>query len=228
MYRRLCWWASKQRAFEWLFLLFRDRYVTRKSDLVIEGYPRSGNSFARWAFITAQKRPVEVADHFHSIGHIQRGIRLKKPVLVLVRSPEDAVSSFLVHQQGNYSVRRALIEYIQFYTYTCRQSGSVVVATFDQVTTDFGAVIDRVNRRFGTRFESFLHTEENVARCFEIMEERNRKRMSSQTRICRISRPVPSREGLKDAMMQDVMSNSYAGLLQEARTVYQRAVQCAV
>ncbi len=229
LYKRLRWWASKQLICEGFFLLFRDRYVTRNSDLVIEGYPRSGNSFARWAFVIAQKNPVVVADHFHSIGHIRRGIRLGKPVLVLVRNPLDAISSFLVHQKGNYAIQQAVKEYIEIYSYVYHHQARMVVATFEQVTFDFGAVTEMVNQRFSTHFEQFLHTEENVRRCFQIMENRSRRKMGDPSeRVYRISRPVPSRKSLKNAVIKEMLNESYAGLLQKAGKIYEKVVRCAL
>ncbi len=43
----------------------RDRAITERTQLVIEGFPRSGNTFASKAFTLAQDRPVVVASHVH-------------------------------------------------------------------------------------------------------------------------------------------------------------------
>ena len=49
-----------------------------------------------------------------------------------------------------------------------------MIATFEQVTTDFGEVINAINARFGTGFSLFEHTQDNVRRCFELIEHRSR------------------------------------------------------
>jgi hypothetical protein len=225
-YRRCRWWVSKQRAFEWVFLLFRNRYVTRRSDLVIEGYPRSGNTFARWAFITAQKNEPVLADHFHSIGHIRRALRLQVPVLVLIREPLDAVTSFLVYQQGNYSVSLALREYIEFYSEILRCEERVVIADFEEVTQCFGDVIRRVNRHFGTEFVPFDDTEENREKCFQIMESRRIARKDSpEGRAFEIPRPVNERERLKKEMRTELMKPDYADLVHRAQVLYKKVVE---
>ena len=41
---------------------------------------------------------------------------------------------------------------------------------------DFGLVTERTNRRYGTSFTPFEHTEENVSRCFARIEAQNRAR----------------------------------------------------
>ena len=49
---------------------------------------------------------------------------------------------------------------------------ALVIATFEEVTSDFGAVTHRVNERFGTRFREFEHTEANVEQVFALIDER--------------------------------------------------------
>lgn len=44
-----------------------------------------------------------------------------------------------------------------------------VLGHFDDVTRDFGSVVNRVNANFGTSFHGFQHTDENVADCLEQM-----------------------------------------------------------
>lgn len=43
----------------------RDLVVARDTEIVIEGYPRSANTFAVAAFLLAQGRPVKIAHHLH-------------------------------------------------------------------------------------------------------------------------------------------------------------------
>ena len=48
----------------------------------------------------------------------------------------------------------------------------MVVADFEEITTDFGVVIDRLNAKFSTAFDRFEHDPEHVATVFEIIEDR--------------------------------------------------------
>ena len=84
----------------WLFFpLFRPRpafddlLVTRSSDLCIEGFPRSGNSFAVGAVEHAQSTPIQIAHHTHVPANAMRACEWDIPTLVLVREPKDAVIS---------------------------------------------------------------------------------------------------------------------------------------
>ncbi len=65
--------------------------VTRSADVVIEARPGCANSFAREAMLLANPG-ITVASHVHSPAQVLEAIRLRKPVLVLVRDPVDAIA----------------------------------------------------------------------------------------------------------------------------------------
>ena len=127
------------------------RLVAADTELVIEGYWRSGNTFAAWAFETAQERPVRLASHTHAAATVRRGVRLGRPVLVLARPPLEAVSGRLF-LAPRLAPEHALREYIRFYRAIEPFADRYVRAPFEEVIEDFGAVIERVNARFGTNF----------------------------------------------------------------------------
>lgn len=52
--------------------------------------------------------------------------------------------------------------------------GDLLLVTFDEATTDFGQVIDRLNQRYGTTFDRFEHTDEHVARVFAAIDDKQR------------------------------------------------------
>jgi len=140
--------------------------VEPDTEIVIEGAGGSGNSFAVVAFEFAQKRPVKIAHHTHVAGQVLLALKWNIPVLVLIRNPVDAVAS-LVSRHKYVSERFALKEYIKFYKKILPFRERFVLATFDEITTDYGAVIEKVNKKYKTNFKLFLHTEENVKACFD-------------------------------------------------------------
>ena len=92
------------------------RAVTPDKLVVIEGFPRSGNSFARRAFIMAQGENFDVAriaHHLHVPAQVIRAARWRIPTLVLLRRPKDAVLSLVIRDP--ISVDQALRYYISFY-----------------------------------------------------------------------------------------------------------------
>jgi hypothetical protein len=146
--------------------------VGADSALLIEGFPRSASTFAVFAFQTAQPRPVRVAHHLHAPAHVVEAVDLGVPALVLIRPPQDAVVSTVMWWR--VGVAPALAAYARFYEHVLPYRDACVVGPFDEATSDFGASIDRVNRRYGTRFGRFAHTPDAVERCYRLIDERAR------------------------------------------------------
>jgi len=72
---------------------FDDLLVTESTDVCIEGFPRSANSFTVGAFRHAQPEPVQVAHHTHVPANAMRACAWRIPTVALVRSPYDAIVS---------------------------------------------------------------------------------------------------------------------------------------
>jgi hypothetical protein len=135
--------------------------VGERTDVLIEGYPRSANSFAVAAFETAQTEPIRVAHHTHASANVIAAVRRGVPALVLVREPEDAVVEFVL-LKPELTVGQALRGWVRFYRPLLPFRGRFVIARTDEVVTDLSAVIARVNDRFGTGFAPFEPTEESL------------------------------------------------------------------
>lgn len=151
--------------------------VVMATQLVMEAFPRSGNTFA-YAALRSVEPKLEIAHHLHAPAQLIAAARMGKPALVIVRQPRDAVLSFLL-RHPELGTRQALDAWIAFHEKLRPWEDSLVVATFDQVTSDFGRVIARVNGRFGTSLAVFEHTPGNVAACFAAIEARNAKRFGA-------------------------------------------------
>ncbi|MCE2510195.1 MAG: hypothetical protein J4G10_04375 [Alphaproteobacteria bacterium] len=148
------------------------RTVRRDTEIVIEGFPRSGNSFAVTAFELAQARPVRMADHLHVPAQLLRAAQYQRPACLLIREPGPAVRSLCV-RFPHLTVADALESYRRFYARCLPVSDAFLTVPFEALISDFGAVIERLNRKFGTTFTPFAHTEENLSRVHKTLDERN-------------------------------------------------------
>ena len=104
------------------------------------------------------------------------------PALLLLREPLDAVMSLML-RDSRFSAERALRYYVTFYETVAEYRDHFVAGSFGEVTGDYGAVIGRINTRFDTEFEPFDHTEQNVGRVFDLIEESHRA--AAATRLWR-------------------------------------------
>ena len=141
------------------------------TELVIDGYTRCASTFAVYALQLAQPEPVRLAHHLHAPAQLIAAARADVPALAVIREPRGAILSQLV-REPDVALRDALIAYTRFYRRLLPSRHRMVVADFDEVTSDFGAVTRRVNDRFGTGFAEFEPTEQNTVRCFELIKLR--------------------------------------------------------
>lgn len=188
------------------------------TEFVIEGFMRSGNTFAAEAFTMAQPRPVATAHHLHSAAQVIVAVRRQIPTLLLVRDPVDTVASHVV-RYGSVTPERALRHWVRFYERLMPYRDGVVVGPFVEVTSDFGSVIRRVNRRFGTRFAEFDHTEDNVRRCFRRIDERNQQRFGEVVEA-KVARPSAARDAANQGARSELTRASLSGLRTHAYGIF--------
>ncbi len=160
------------------FILARRRYpgpspagVDDATELVIEGYMRSANTFVVHAFQCAQRRPVRLAHHLHAPAQLLEAVRRGIPALALIREPEGTILSQVQWEPG-VSMEAALATYARFYSCLMPVADRLVVGEFSEVTTDPAGVVARVNARYGTVFDLPSSTLNDRLRCFELMQER--------------------------------------------------------
>lgn len=175
--------------------------VNPNTELLIEGFPRSGNTFTLAAFQHAQRRPHSIAHHRHVASHVIEAVRLNVPTLVLVRRPEDAVVA-LARMDPRLSLHQILRSYVRFHRSILPCVEKFVVGTFEEATTDLGAIIVRVNERFGTDFEPFHHTAENVADVFSSLRTIAYQRIPTRADVGTIPERLKSRDAERAALQK--------------------------
>ncbi len=197
---------------------YHELAVNRATQLVIEGFPRSGNTFAVVAFRQAQQESISIASHLHAPAQVIRAARWKIPTLILIRNPADAVVS-LVIRHPHISTTWALKSYISFYETIASYRHAYVTGLFDEVVEDFGAVVERINAKFNTRFSPFDHTEDNVGEVFARIESLNRAKGEGLVEE-QIARPSAAREELKSRAKGELEARRPGGLIARAEAIY--------
>ncbi|MBD2185864.1 hypothetical protein H6S82_24365 [Planktothrix sp. FACHB-1355] len=192
--------------------------VGKHTELVIEGFPRSANSFSIGAFQSAQPRRIALASHLHAPAQIIRAAHLNIPTLVLIRKPVDAVVSLrCLELETNYlstsrnpaldiPLEKYFSNWISFYTRIMPYRDRYVVGLFDEVTHDFGSIIEKINYRFGTNFTIFYHTKQNV--------DKVHKEQGFH------SGPSKKRQFLKQIVRQELESDEIKFMINKANAVY--------
>ncbi len=194
------------------------RVVSRDTSIVIEGFPRSGNTFAEVAFRMRHDEAVCVAHHLHSIGQIRYAIKRGIPCMILVRDPRDSVPSLVV-RNPKVSLSDAFKDYVEFYRYVLAVRNSIFIAQFDRVIEDFDRVLLDMNAFYGTSFHA--NTGSRLGGQFILDELERLDRINSGGDEHKVARPSAKRKELKWEVMARVRSDR--GLrkqLSRALTIY--------
>jgi len=139
---------------------------------VIDGYTRSASTFAVYAFQVAQPRPVRLAHHLHAPAQLMQAAKRGLPTIMVIREPRGAVLSQVVREPG-VDLLDALWAYSRFHESLERCRDAFVVAPFEEVTSDFGAVVTRLNAKFGTAYGVFDGSSEQLLWCRRLVGQRD-------------------------------------------------------
>ena len=204
----------------------RETLAGRRTAIVIDGFLRSGNTYSVAAFRVANGPGPHVAHHLHGGAHVRRAVRLHLPTVVLIRRPADAVSSYLV-RRPTLTPDDALLEYLDFYRTAWPARDGFVVAPFELVVSDFGAVTDRVNERFGTSFVRFAGDPASERAAVALVEEMNRRECRGEVVESHVGRPSADREQHKEAVRRRMENPRTRRLLARAEAVFDQYVALA-
>ena len=200
----------------------RKLMVTAKTKITIEGYPRSANTYAVYAFKHVNDLQWnEVGHHLHVQAQIIRSVKYKIPVILLIRHPLEAVRSMVV-RHGFVTVNEALEDYTRFYEDLFVLNEGFVVAKFEDVIERFGEIISQVNDRFCSHFNLFPDQDEQAKiAVFDEIDIRNR--LLDKGKVTHLYRPDKDKDNLKNAV--ELQENSE--LYQKALNVYQKYIALA-
>ena len=130
-----------------------------ETELVIDGFPGSGNSFLASSLRDVLSDTIEVVSHFHHTVQLKRAIALGVPAVVVVSEPLAAASS-LKSKQPDLWDAVILLRWIVYHRYVARHRDRLDVFLFDEIVDDVdfvrresAAVDELVRRRKARRIE---------------------------------------------------------------------------
>jgi len=192
------------------------------TDLVIEGYPRSGNTFMHdmIAVLCEGRRRLKIAHHTHAADNLRLASRYGVPGCVLIREPEDAILSYHIYSAND--VEECARRYVAFYESVPALTGPRVVAGFDEVVGDFGPVLAKLNSILARPLPVPADLEAAAAKALKRAAER-----AEQTHGESAGRkggvPNPEREKVKEALRGRV--RDFLERTQEIDRLYRRVVE---
>ncbi|MCM1984894.1 hypothetical protein [Lyngbya confervoides] len=199
--------------------------LSKNTEIVIEGFPRTANTFAHIAFKLAQDEYINIGHHTHAAAQVIAAVRRRVPTIVLIRDPEEAIISYIVGEfDPKITMRQVLQDYIAFYKPILPHRNEFVLAPFRKVVTSYGEIIGKVNNKYGTCFNEFKHTEKNIKQCFDLIDQGFEKSFGSIKENV-ISRPSDSRHIDRNLLEKEFRSDKLSRLRDEAYNLYNTLMQ---
>lgn len=175
------------------------RRLNDETQLVLEGFPRSANTFAVLAFQELQSEPVTITHHTHVVATVRAGTRQGVPTVVLIRRPRDVVSSVLIRRPA-LTPEGCLRAYCQYYRDIEAIGGPLVLTDFTVVTRQFHRVVRQVNQLFETHFTEEPLNPTQRQNVMDWISELDAQ--SSGERFRTLSKPHPRRRERKRTIQQ--------------------------
>lgn len=173
------------------------------TEIVIEGYPRSSNTFTVdmiQLLMEGHGPHRRIAHHTHSVTNVELGLAFGVPTVVLVRRPEDAIVSYLVY--SGRPVNACVSVYQDFYAPLAGRTGYIVGA-FEEIVGDFNAFLARLNRLIAPP----IPLSQDLAADAAIAHQRDRDRapkVHGEHALRRVGVPDSRRDPLKDEVRHAV------------------------
>jgi hypothetical protein len=178
--------------------------VTKETDIVIAGFPRSGNSFF-YEYTKLKNLNIKVVHHNHLPFVIRDAVKKNVPVVFLLRDPVDTITSLLI-ADPNLSVDVGVKNYAMYLKRCLVYKNQVVVAVFPEQVHSPAVVIEKVNKKYGVGFSPGNLSEDDKAVIFGVFKENTRKRGRLKNLY---AAPSQEKEGLKEKFRKDVESSKY-------------------
>lgn len=142
----------------------KELFFSKSTEIVIEGFPRSANTFAVVAFEQMQNEAVNIAHHLHAPAQLILASKNKVPAILLIREPKDALISLMIMRlnSSNLSPLNFINSYINFYSVLIPYLDDFVITDFKEIISDLSGVIIRVNKKFEKNFQTKILSDSQV------------------------------------------------------------------
>lgn len=185
-------------------------------DLLVDGFPRSGNTFTALAFRLSQPQ-LKVRVHCHRPSDVLQAIKERKPVCLLIRQPEHAVASWIVY--GKLRFDDALDDYITYYTILRKYRSKVAVVAFDDATKRFPAVVEAIANKYNLTLTAPLFDSAFIERVHRGIRE-----FAWASDPLQVAYPSTKRESVLQSVKELLSQQRFNERLCRARLLYREFV----
>lgn len=182
---------------------YSDLLIRDDTQLVVEGYPRSANTYAVAALWVSNGQQLRIARHTHAVAQLRRARDRGLPTLLLIRRPEDAILSYVI-REPKVDIPLAIRRYLNYYQAANEFREHLVVSDFNTTISRFECVVNALNKKFDLTlkpFENNEKTQQKITRLVEIMEKKDSGGSISELKV---ARPSEERNQLKEQLREEL------------------------
>lgn len=175
--------------------------TTNSTQLCIEGYPSSANSYTYHLFRVLFPE-IKLSHHTHSYANVSIALEQNIPSIVLLRNPLDCISSRHVRFHSSLSI--SLAEYIDFYSCTEKdvESPYLILIEFNEIINEPLKVLDQLSPILGVQIDSSL----DIVEINTAVKERMKKAQTKMKSMQNISLPNEERSALKEKYKTELVN----------------------
>lgn len=151
----------------------KNLFVSINHDVLIEGFPRSGNTYLVALLQYYWPGEFKVAHHRHEVGQLRYAARKSIPTIVVIREPLDSIASFVIRE--NVSLSFGLSLYSRFMSEVIINQKKFLIIDFSMLTKEQGRVVEIIS--------SFLKSNSDVEGFSDKHDEEIKKLVQKMERI---------------------------------------------
>jgi hypothetical protein len=198
-------------------LRFRSDIRSSGYDLVVDGFPRSGNTYCWLMLEKTQEARIKVKALTHLPPVLILSIRQHRPTCLCLRSPVEASASWVL--STGRSIKSVLRYYIDFHTVLLAYRSDLLILPFRTITGDFSEVLRLLKARFGMDLNV-----PSDCRPFQQLVVAQIDHLYSGEKVgkfeLRVARPHPNRDLRKAALYHELQTDRYRPLLEECERLH--------
>lgn len=150
------------------------RTCGKDTDIVVEAFPRSANTYVVAYFKYAMEDSLTIASHRHAGVQFRFAKRYGVPSLCIIRNPVDAILSLKIRRPG-VEIDLLVKEYAQFHKFVEKYLDSILLVSFEQVIESVSSVVEELNRKFLSDYP-IVEVDDNIRdELFSIVEAMDKK-----------------------------------------------------
>ena len=185
-----------------LFPSMEELIIDKDTQICIEGFPRSANSFLT-LFFSHWNPEVKTAHHLHLPFQVKIAAENNIPTVVIIRKPLDAIVSLIIRENFLYTWV-AIKTYILFYEMIEEHLDRLVLTSFEDAISRPDSVIEKINNKFNKSFNSGFLDKQINKHLFNVIDDVNSITGKTETAV---SRPSKVKEILKKDMAEKVIKH---------------------